>query len=379
MSSFALVLLLPWAVALVVTPAVIWWATRQGLMDHPTARKAHTRPTPLLGGVAVLIASAVGLALALWFIQPLGWGFEGVESLLVLGGGALAMGALGLYDDLYDVRAGSKAAIQIAVAAATWWLGFRLGSLQLPFGFVLVDAAAPSLLLTVAWIVLVTNAFNLIDGLDGLTTGIGVITALTVYWLAAEFRETGAALGALALSGALAGFLRYNLPPARIFLGDCGAYAIGYTISVLAITSYQRSSTAMLIVVPLLAVGVPMLDTLLVSLRRFLWHVRQGGLRGLHPMQIVRAVMRADRGHIHHLLLRSGFDGRRALAALYALSAALAVIALGTRNASANARWGLLLGLLVSGFVAQRWLERRAEARERVPASASDPAPRPTG
>ncbi len=382
MSSFALVLPLPWAVALAVTPGVIWWATRQGLLDYPTARKAHTKPTPLLGGVAVLIASAVGLALALPFIAPLGWGFEGVESLLVLGGGALAMAALGLYDDLYDVRAASKVAVQVVVAAATWWLGFRLGSVQLPFDFVLVDSDALSLLLTVAWIVLVTNAFNLIDGMDGLTTGVGVITGLTVYWLAAEFRQTGAALGALALVGALAGFLRYNLPAARIFLGDCGAYAIGYTISVLAIASYQKSSTAMLIVVPLLAAGVPLLDMLLVSLRRLFWHLRHGGLGGLRPMQIVRAVMRADRGHIHHLLLRSGWDARRVLLVLYTLSGGLAVLALVTRHASANVRWGLLMALLVSGLVAQRWLERRAEARERDRApgtSAGEPAPRPTG
>ena len=382
MSSFALTLLWPWGVALVVTPVVIWWATRRGLLDHPTERKAHTKPTPLLGGVAVLIASALGLVLALPFIEPLGWSFEGVESLLVLGGGAMAMAALGLYDDLYDVRAGPKAAVQVAVAAATWWLGFRLGNVQLPFGFVLIDAAAPSLLLTVAWIVLVTNAFNLIDGMDGLTTGVGVITGLTVYWLAAEFRETGAVLGALALSGALAGFLRYNLPPARIFLGDCGAYAIGYTISVLAIASYQRSTTAMLIVVPLLAAGVPMLDTLLVSARRFSWHLREAGFGGLHPIQVVRAVMRADRGHIHHLLLRSGWEGPRVLLVLYAVSGGLAALALATRHASANVRWGLLVGLLASGFVVQRWLGRRAEARERarvLATAASESAPGPTG
>ncbi|MBW2414580.1 MAG: undecaprenyl/decaprenyl-phosphate alpha-N-acetylglucosaminyl 1-phosphate transferase [Deltaproteobacteria bacterium] len=379
MSTFALVLLLPWAVALAVTPIVIWLATRYDLLDHPTSRKAHTQPTPLLGGVAVLVASVVGLGVALPFIEPLGWGFEGIDSLLVLGGGALAMGALGLYDDLYDVRAGSKAGIQIAIAAATWWLGFRLGSVQLPFGFVMLDASVISLLLTVGWIVLVTNAFNLIDGMDGLTTGVGVITALTVYWLAAEFRQTGAVLGALALSGALAGFLRYNLPPARIFLGDCGAYAIGYTISVLAIASYQRSSTAMLIVVPLLAAGVPMLDTLLVSVRRLFWHLRHGGVRGLHPGQVVRAVMRADRGHIHHLLLRQGFDSRRALAVLYALSGGLALLALATRHASANVRWGLLVALLVTGFAAQRWLERRAEARERIPESAENPGHRAPG
>ncbi len=366
MSSFALILLFPWAVALVVTPLVIRWATTRGLLDHPTDRKTQSCPTPLLGGAAVLIASIVGVALAVPFIEPLHEGFDGWGSMLGLGAGALVLAGLGLYDDLYDMRALSKLAVQVIVAAATWWIGFRLGAVQLPFGFLLADSTAVSLVLTIVWIVLVTNAFNLIDGMDGLTTGVGIITGLTVYLLAAEYRNVGAVLGALAISGALAGFLRFNLPPARIFLGDSGAYAIGYTISVLALASYQKSSTAMLLVVPLLAAGLPMLDTLLVSLRRFLWHVRHNGLSGLRPAQVIRAVTTADRGHIHHLLLRAGLDSRRALFVLYGTSAGLACLALAVRTASPDVRWGVLAGLLVAGFVAQRILEHRVEARERA-------------
>ncbi len=366
MPSFALILLLPWVVALVVTPLVIRWATTYGFLDHPDARKTHTRATPLLGGAAVLIASIVGVALAVPFIEPLREGFDGWGSMLGLGAGALVLAGLGLYDDLYDMRALSKLAVQVVVAAATWWIGFRLGEVQLPFGFVVVDATAVSLVLTIVWIVLVTNAFNLIDGMDGLTTGVGIITGLTVYLLAAEYRNVGAVLGALAISGALAGFLRFNLPPARIFLGDSGAYAIGYTISVLALASYQRSSTAMLLVVPLLAAGLPMLDTLLAALRRLLWHLRHNGLSGLRPAHVIRAVTTADRGHIHHLLLRAGLDSRRALFVLYGISAGLAGLALALRSASPNVRWGLLAALLVAGLVAQRILERRVEARERA-------------
>jgi UDP-GlcNAc:undecaprenyl-phosphate GlcNAc-1-phosphate transferase len=375
MPSFALILLLPWVVALVVTPLVIRWATSYGFLDHPDARKTHTRATPLLGGAAVLIASIVGVALAVPFIEPLREGFDGWGSMLGLGAGALALAGLGLYDDLYDMRALSKLAVQVVVAAATWWMGFRLGAVQLPFGFVVVDATAVSLVLTIVWIVLVTNAFNLIDGMDGLTTGVGVITGLTIYLLAAEFRNVGAVLGALALSGALAGFLRFNLPPARIFLGDSGAYAIGYTISVLALASYQRSSTAMLLVVPLLAAGLPMLDTILAAMRRVFSHLRHHGFSGLRPAQVIRAVMTADRGHLHHLLLRAGLDSRHALFVLYAISASLAGAALVIRGAGANARWGLLVALLIAGFIAQRVLERRVDARERAHAHGS---PEPT-
>lgn len=364
--SFALILLFPWIVALAVTPLVIRWATTHGFLDHPTDRKAHTRPTPLLGGAVILIASIAGIALAVPLIEPLSEGFDGWGSMLGLGAGALVLAGLGLYDDLYDMRALSKLTVQVAVAAATWWIGFRLGAVQLPFGFVVVDATAVSLVLTIVWIVLVTNAFNLIDGMDGLTTGVGIITGLTVYLLAAEYRNVGAVLGALAISGALAGFLRFNLPPARIFLGDSGAYAIGYTISVLALASYQKSSTAMLLVVPLLAAGLPMLDTLLAALRRFLWNLRHNGLSGLRPGHVIRAVTTADRGHIHHLLLRAGLDSRQALFVLYGISAGLAGLALAVRTASPNVRWGLLAALLVGGLLAQRTLERHVEARERA-------------
>jgi UDP-GlcNAc:undecaprenyl-phosphate GlcNAc-1-phosphate transferase len=365
MSSFVLILLLSWAASLVVTPLVIRFALSHGVLDHPTARKAHVSPIPLLGGAAVLISAVVGVALAVPFIE-LREGFDGWGSLLGLAGGALALAILGLYDDLYDMRALSKLGVQIAVAVATWWIGFRLGAVQLPLGFVVADATLVSLVLTVAWIVLVTNAFNLIDGMDGLTTGVGVITGLTIYLMAAEYRNVGAVLGALALSGALAGFLRFNVPPARIFLGDSGAYAIGYTLSVLALASYQRSTAATLLVVPLLAAGLPMLDTILAAMRRAFWHVRHEGLRGLHPGQVIRAVMTADRGHIHHLLQRAGLDSRRALFVLYAISALLAGVALAVRGAGANARWGVLVALLVGGFVAQRLLERRVEAREQA-------------
>lgn len=374
MPSFALILLLPWAVALVITPLVIRFAKAHGILDHPTARKAHQQPIPLLGGVAVLVSASVGMALAVPFIEPLREGFDGWGSMLGLGGGAVALAALGLYDDLYDVSALPKLAVQVLVAAATWWIGFRIGAVQLPLGFVVADATLVSLLLTVLWIVLVTNAFNLIDGMDGLTTGVGVITGLTVYLLASDHRDVGAVMGALAISGALAGFLRYNVPPARIFLGDSGAYAIGYVISVLAMAGYQRSSTAMLLVVPLLAAGLPMLDTLLAALRRLVWHVRHHGWSGLHPLRAVQAVTTADRGHIHHLLTRAGLDPRRALFVLYGISVALASLALMVRSAGPNIRWAVLICLLVIGFFAQRALQRRVEARERDHSEVVHPA-----
>jgi UDP-GlcNAc:undecaprenyl-phosphate GlcNAc-1-phosphate transferase len=171
-------------------------------------------------------------------------------------------------------------------------------------------------------------------------------------------------VAALALSGALSGFLRFNLPPARIFLGDGGALAIGYSIAVLSLASAQKGPTAVVLIVPFLAIGVPLLDTFGVIVRRARAHLRAQGMAGLRPMAVVRAVVTADRGHIHHLLLRSGWSVRSILFALYALSGALGWIALEIRELTPGARWGACAALLVVGVGALRWIEARVEQRE---------------
>ncbi|MGH9889136.1 MAG: MraY family glycosyltransferase, partial [bacterium] len=219
-------------------------------------------------------------------------------------------------------------------------------------------------LVTVLWIVIVANAFNLIDGIDGLTAGVSVITALTVFLLANQNGATVPVIAALALSGALAGFLRFNLPPARIFLGDAGALSIGYLTAVLALASYQKSPAAVALIVPLLVLGLPLLDTILAVIRRGSSHLRTRGTAGLRLGEVVRAVTSADRGHLHHLLLRNGLSVPESLAVLYAVCVALAGVGLGTRDASTALRWGLFLALVAAGFGALRMLERRATRRE---------------
>ena len=361
-----LVLLLPWACALALTPLVIRWATRRGLLDHPTARKAHSSPVPLLGGVGVLASIAIGLALVVLQIGPL----DDSALLISIGLGAFAMLGLGVCDDVYDVAPRWKLAGQVAIAAATWFAGIRVGAVDLPFGIAVPASEFLSLVITVCWLVLITNAFNLIDGMDGLATGVAVIAALTMYLLAAEHGgQTVPVLVGLALAGALAGFLRFNLPPARIFLGDGGALFVGYVIGVLAIASMQKNPTAMVLAVPLLAAGVPLLDTLLSIARRVASQFRQRGVAGLRPAQIARAVATADRGHLHHLLLRGGWNERHTLFALYAISAGLALVALWTRRMSPDLRWGVFVGVLVCGYLAQRSLEARAVRRESLEAA----------
>ena len=380
MATFAAILIVPWLLALVLTPWVIRVAEARGYLDYPTARKAHNAPVAMFGGVAVVGSIVLGLLALAPFVPGVRAALFGYESLGALGLGAALMVALGAYDDLYDMRPMHKLSGQIAIAVLTWAMGFRVGSIELPFEFFLTAAAPVSLLVTVAWIVIVSNAFNLIDGIDGLTAGVSVITALTVFLLANQNGATVPVIAALALSGALAGFLRFNLPPARIFLGDAGALSIGYLTAVLALASYQKSPAAVALVVPLLVLGLPLLDSILAVIRRGLVHLRTRGTKGLRPGAILRAVTLADRGHLHHLLLRNGLSVPESLVVLYAVCIALAVIGLGTRDASSSLRWGLFAGLVAAGYAALRALERRAARRDSDLAtrSAADAATGPT-
>ncbi len=364
MATFAAILIVPWLLALVLTPWVIRVAQARGWLDYPTARKAHKAPVAIFGGVAVFGSIALGLLALAPFVAPIREELIGAESLGALLLGTLLMVVLGAYDDLYDMRPMHKLAGQIAIAVLTWTMGFRVGAIELPFELVLTAATPVSLLVTVGWIVVVSNAFNLIDGIDGLTAGVSVITALTVFLLANQNGATVPVIAALALSGALAGFLRFNLPPARIFLGDAGALSIGYLTAVLAMASYQKSPAAVALIVPLLVLGLPLLDSILAVVRRGLLHLRTRGAQGLHPWAIMRAVTLADRGHLHHLLLRNGLSVPESLAVLYAICIALAVIGLGTRDANSTLRWGMFAGLIAAGYAALRVLERRAARRD---------------
>lgn len=359
-------LLVPWALALALTPLVARFARARGLLDQPRGRHHHEQAVPYLGGVALVGAAVLGLALVAPFSEPIAGGLWGARSLSALAVCAAAMVALGTWDDLRDLHPGVRLAGQVGIAACTWLLGFRCGPIELPFGYALSVAPLASFSITVGWIVIVTNAFNLIDGIDGLAVGTGIVAALVIFFLASQNGASVPVIGALALSGALAGFLRFNVPPARIFLGDGGALSIGYLVAVLAMASSQKSPTAVVLIVPMLALAVPLTDIVVAIVRRAFGHLDERGWRGLNPVALGRAVMEGDRGHVHYLLLRSGWSVRRTLFVLYALSAGLGVLALVTREANAAFRWGLWLGLLGAGFAALRWMEQRARRFEAV-------------
>jgi UDP-GlcNAc:undecaprenyl-phosphate GlcNAc-1-phosphate transferase len=297
--------------SLFITPLVVRAASRWELYDIPAdARRVHTSPIPRLGGVAVFVAMAAGLLLA-----RLGGGWldlsaaQGRFFVGILLGGCVVFAA-GLWDDVRGLSPLAKLAAQCAAAALVFSFGFRIEVLSIGLGSE-AQLGAWALPLTVFWIVGVTNAFNLIDGLDGLATGIAIVALATTLAVALALGNLEVAIVCVALLGALIGFLRYNFNPARIFLGDSGSLFVGFMLAVLSVHGSLKSTTAVLAIVPLLALAIPLLDTLLAIVRRWL---RGTPLSG------------ADARHIHHRLVAIGLTHRHAVIVLYLVAMALAML-----------------------------------------------------
>lgn len=297
------------AIAYVATPCVIRIARRVGAVDRPNERKVSKRAAmPLLGGLAVAIGCTAGLVVAV----VINGNAELPSRMIGFGAGAFALVLVGIYDDRMTVRPYAKLAVQILAAVIAIDGGFRFDVFSDPI-------AAETLVVplwimwpvSLVWIVGVTNAMNLIDGLDGLSAGVGAIIAGTltiICWQAGQW--VGVVIG-LALFGALVGYLPFNFPPARIFLGDTGSLFIGFCLAVLALEGYRK--TALLaFLVPLLALAIPLLDTALSILRR----LRSG-----------RGVFSPDRLHMHHRLLHREGSHRNAVLMLYFLTACFCMIA----------------------------------------------------
>ncbi|HEX8390714.1 MAG TPA: MraY family glycosyltransferase [Longimicrobium sp.] len=292
-------------VALLVTPAVARVVTGYGLYGHVRPSAAERR-VPRLGGIAVWIATTAGLVAGA--LAP--GGLAGPDRFFV---GALLAGTLlfaaGLTDDLVNLRPSLKLLAQCAAAVVAYAFGFRIEAVS--FGEASMQVGALALPLTLLWIVGVTNAFNLIDGLDGLATGIGLVALATTLAVALVLGNLEVALGCAALGGALAGFLRYNFRPARIFLGDGGSLFVGFMLAVLSVHGSTKSTAAVVVCVPLLVLALPLLDTLLAIVRRW--------LRGT-------PVFGADERHLHHQLLAMGVTHVRAVVLMYVAAATLAVL-----------------------------------------------------
>lgn len=298
-------------VGLVVTPIVREFAHRRHLLDQPGGRKVHQVPVPRLGGVAMAIAFGFAIAGATIADPDLGstLGLRPNRAPAILVGVGLLL-LVGIVDDIRGMKAMVKLTFQVAIAGLAWWAGLSIEQLHFPWG--IVDLGPLSLPVTVAWIVGAINAVNLIDGLDGLAAGV-VLTVLGGFGLLAAADGVDPTLYLIAATmGAAVGFLAYNLHPATIIMGDTGSMVLGFVVAAVAISLTQDGVFPHAPWVPIVALGVPLLDTA--------WAVVRRTARG-------EAFFVADRGHIHHQLLRLGFSQRDAMLSLTAVSAGLAVLA----------------------------------------------------
>lgn len=303
-----------------LTPLVCKLANRLGATSHPGGRNINSLAVPRLGGIA-LSAATLSPLVALFIVDSEVARIVrlSTSAALALVVGTSFMCLVGAWDDVRGLRAWPKLTAQVAAAAFAFAWGFRIDGLLIPFfGPVALGALAP--LVTVAWIVGVTNAVNLIDGLDGLAAGVVFFAAATNLVVALLSGTTPGAvfvcLVMASLMGALLGFLFYNFNPARIFMGDSGSYFLGYTLALTSLLSpIQKASTAVSLVIPVLALGLPIFDTLLSIARRYLAR---------------KPVFSADRGHIHHRLLDRGLTHRRTVVTLYGITFLFAGFAIAT-------------------------------------------------
>lgn len=336
MRTAAVAFLLSMILAAVLTPRVRDLALARGWLDHAVgSRKIHGRPVPRVGGLAIVLgffAPILTLFLVRTGQSQLLWTDAPRTAALLVGG--LCIAALGVWDDLRGAGALVKFGVQALVAAGLWGMGFRVETIAMPFGGAL-SVGLLSLPLTVFWIVGVTNAMNLIDGLDGLAGGVALFALGTSFVVAFARGETTMALFSAALAGSVLGFLFYNWNPASIFMGDTGSMFLGYVLAAGSILTHQKSSTAVALLVPIVALGLPITDTLLAIGRRA-W-------RG-------RPLFSADREHIHHKLLGLGLSQRQAVLVLWGTAAFLGASALVLSFASSAQVAGTLCVLAVLAF-----------------------------
>jgi UDP-GlcNAc:undecaprenyl-phosphate/decaprenyl-phosphate GlcNAc-1-phosphate transferase len=294
-------------IALVLTPICRDVFRSYGVVDQPDqARKLHRYPIPRVGGLAI----AASYLLAYLLVRPEQGSPQAQQLTLVwklLPGGALVF-AVGLLDDLFNLRAWQKLVGQLAAAGLAYWSGVRI----LYIAHTSTDAWW-NLPLTLLWLLACMNAFNLVDGLDGLAAGVGLFATLTVFTAAMMQHNMVLAVATFPLAGALLGFLCYNFNPATIFLGDSGSLLIGYLLGCYAVIWGNKSATLLGMTAPLMALSIPLLDVALAIVRRFLRR---------------QPIFAADRGHIHHRLLDRGLTPRRVVLLLYALCGLAAAFSL---------------------------------------------------
>lgn len=315
MKTYLALFIIATCASLALTPIVRRICERFGWLDEPRdVRRVHRKAVPHLGGIAIFASVFIALAVLPFIENTITQSLRAYRSeLLITLLPATLMLLLGVYDDLRGASPRFKFLVQGLAGALLYALGGHIDALSVPF---IGSVALPTVLsfaVTVFWAIGITNAFNLIDGMDGLASGAALFASLVILVVALMLGHQLVIVLALALSGALVGFLRYNFNPASIFLGDSGTLFIGFLLAALSIQGTQKASTAVAVAIPLMTFGLPVIDTGFTMIRRF--------ISG-------RPLFEADREHIHHMLLARGWSQRRVALVLYGVCALFGLLAL---------------------------------------------------
>lgn len=288
-----------------LTPLTIFIAPRIGAMDIPKdKRRVHNKPMPRFGGMAIYIGIMVGLAV--FAMQD-----SRIPPVMV---GCTIIYVIGVVDDIKEMRPAVKFIGQVAAATVVFAMGLRIefitnwfGSGHMEFGMV------ACYFLTVIWLAGITNAVNLMDGLDGLAAGITCISAVCIAYVSYIHGWYVPTIGMMVVAGACAGFLPFNFHPAKTFMGDGGSQVLGFAVAALSVLGTVKSATLVVVVIPALVLGLPIFDTLLAIIRRT---VRR------------QSIGTADKEHLHHRILRAGFGQRRAVLLMYSVSGIMGIVAI---------------------------------------------------
>lgn len=318
----AIAFLLAFIVSFMATPYTIKIAHKVGAVDVPKdERRMHKKAMPRFGGPAVILGFLVSVIYLLIVMSmentinlfgPENYGMKLLGMFL----GILTISIICIIDDIKAIRPIYKLIGQVLAATIVVAFGIRIGDVDLPFFHANEIGEAFSIILTICWIVGVTNAINLIDGLDGLSSGISVISSISLLVI---FVLNGSPLVSVilitALAGALVGFLPFNFAPAKTFIGDTGSNFLGFSLSIISILGVAKTYTIAVIVLPLIVLGIPIFDTIWAIFRR----IRKG--------KSIKAIFKADKRHLHHRIVAKGFSQKQAVIILYGMSATFGIFA----------------------------------------------------
>ena len=359
--NIAISFLLAFIVSFMVTPYSIKIAEKIGAIDIPKDdRRMRKKSIPKLGGLAVITGFAISLIYLISVMNIEGSinlfdENEYLKKLIGVGLGVIIITITGVIDDTKTLKPLQKLFGQVLAAIVAVSFGIKIGAEDIPFVANMEIANEISTFATIIWIIVITNAINLIDGLDGLSSGIALISCISLLIIfALNYSPMIAILMITSLIGALVGFLPFNFSPAKTFIGDTGSNFLGYILSIVSILGVAKTYTAVVIALPMLVLGLPIFDVVWAIIRRV--------IKG----KSIKAIFKADKGHLHHRLIAKGFSQKQAVLVMYAMSAALGLFAIILLESGIWKALSFLLMVIAALFLGYRnFLTEKSEKGEK--------------